>query len=174
MTKIRITHNLPEVQKTLQEIARKSGSMSPALKVMGMTLEKSTRDRFDSQGPAPDGSAWAPLKPGTVARKREKNKPAAILREEDNLRDHINNRVEGDHTLLVGSPEKYAAIQQLGGDIPGRIISARKKKALRIPGVGFRKRVKWPGAHIPARPFLGISRQDEADLLEDAGHYLLD
>lgn len=170
---IKIENNTARIREELLKIATRSGTLRPVLKVMGQTLELSIRKRFDSQGPAPDGTPWAPLKASTIARKAERNKPTAILREEDNLRDHINSQVVGENTLLVGSPEKYAAIQFLGGDIPARVIRARRSKALRIPGIGFRKKVNWPGAHIPSRNALGVSSQDEADLLDDVGQYLL-
>lgn len=64
----------------------------------------------------------------------------------------IYYRVEGD-TLYVGSPEKYAAMQQFGGskaDFPNL----------------------W--GDIPARPFLGLSDQDVAMIESTAADYLAD
>ena len=47
---------------------------------------------------------------------------------------------------------------------------SRWARALRIPGIGFRRAVHHPGGTIPARPYLGLSDTDERviqDLTED-------
>ena len=72
--------------------------------------------------------------------------------------------------MEVGTNVVYAAIHQFGGIIPPHIIRARRARALRIPGIGFRRAVHHPGGTIPARPYLGLSDTDERviqDLTED-------
>ena len=73
-------------------------------------------------------------------------------------------------SVEVGTNVVYAAIHQFGGIIPPHIIRARRARALRIPGIGFRRAVHHPGGTIPARPYLGLSDTDERviqDLTED-------
>lgn len=145
---ITISHNIADVQKGLITLARKVGNIEPALKTIGETLVNSTRERWDQQID-PAGNAWQPLKPSTLQRKAKKKKPLKILLQDDQLRFTINPQVS-DSTLIVGSPQKYAAIHQLGGP------AGRKSKQFQMP----------------ARPFLGISKQDEADILDEIGLHL--
>jgi len=165
---IRLDHNLPKVQKVLLEIARRSGSMRPALKVMGRTLVLSTEQRFDKQVD-PTGAKWKDLKRATW-KKKKNNK---ILTESTNLRDGIEDQVTDD-TLLVGSDSPYGAIHQLGGTIEQKGMTLHMK-GRRFAKKGNHDRTKTVDRTIkmPDRPFLGISKQDEADLLDDAGQYLL-
>ena len=55
--------------------------------------------------------------------------------------------------VTVGSDRKYAAIHQLGGKTKAHVIRPKNGKALKIPGIGFRKSVNHPGSQIPARPY---------------------
>ncbi len=57
---------------------------------------------------------------------------------------NIEYQLRGNNALEIGSPKKYAAMQQFGGT---------KADFSHL----------WGG--IPARPFLGISNQDETDIL---------
>ena len=69
--------------------------------------------------------------------------------------------------MLVGSNVEYAAIQELGGEIPTREITPTSKQALAFEwpnapadvkpsksGLYVFKRVMHPGAKIPAQPYL--------------------
>jgi len=66
--------------------------------------------------------------------------------------------------LRVGTPVKYAAIHQLGGTIPARVILPKRAKALRwidrSGNVRFAKKVSIGPTGIPARPFLVIQDGD--------------
>ena len=67
---------------------------------------------------------------------------------------------------VVGTAKPYAAAHQFGAVTKPHVIRARNGKALKIPGVGFRRSVNHPGSTIPARPFLGIGPDDEKKLLD--------
>jgi phage virion morphogenesis protein len=138
---ITISHNIPEIQKALTTLARKVSVIQSALKNIGQALELSTRDRWD-QEIDPNGQKWEALKPSTLKRKAKKKKPLKILLQDDHLRFTINSQVEGD-SLTVGSPQKHAAVHQLGGP------AGRKSKQFTMP----------------ARPFLGISKADESEIV---------
>lgn len=170
---IRIGNNLPKVQKELAKVARKCGSPAPALKAMGAYLVKETDQRFTDQK-GPDGTKWQEVKPAT--RKRKKN--PKILTESTKLRDGISDQLEGDDTLLVGSDSPYGAIHQLGGEIK------QEGMTLHLKGKGRNTRFAKKGQHdrtmtvnrtikMPARPFLGVSKADETELLAIAGDYLM-
>lgn len=99
------------------------------------------------------------------------------------LGDQFTHQVVGDE-LLVGTNAKYGAIQHFGGDID---IAARSQEATfkvdRKTGVSrfaprrrsnFAQRVTLP-AHkitIPARPWLGISAEDETEIAAIAQDHL--
>jgi phage virion morphogenesis protein len=170
---IKIEHDLPKVQKALARLLQKVGNIRPALKAMGETLISSTEQRFDSQT-GPDGKKWQDVKPAT----RKRKKHSKILTEQGHLRGDIHPAFPDDHTLLVGTNSPYGAIHQLGGEIK------QEGMTLHLKGTGRNTRFAKKGEHdrtkkvdrtikIPARPFLGVSKQDEADLLEDVGKYLL-
>jgi phage virion morphogenesis protein len=169
---IKISNNLPEVRKKLQELARRCGSTRPALKGMGQYLELSSRGRFDKETD-PQGKKWKPIKAATIARKAKKGKPTAILHEDLNLRDRITSDVQGE-TLLVGSPEKYAAAQQLGAEIKqeGMTLHFKGRKFTK-KGDHDRTKTVNRTIKIDAREFLGVSTADEAELLLIAGDYLM-
>lgn len=163
--------DLPEVQKTLEQLYKRSGDLRPAYKAMNETLSLSTDKRFSAQVD-PKGNAWAPLKSAT--KKRKKN--PLILTEDTKLRDGIHGEVESDG-LLFGSDSPYGAIHQLGGEIKqeGMVLHLKgsgrntrfAKAADATHGMKVNRTIK-----MPARPFLGVSEQDEKDLLQDVEAYL--
>ena len=149
------------------------------------------RNRVHLLQSGPDGRAWTPLASATVkARTRRGQTPITILRSNSkgkigsSLAGSINARVTDDE-VRVGSAVEYAAIHQLGGTInkparQGQIFRRRGKDG--TVGRRFVKKkeadvvteVAIP-AHaitIPARPFLGISVADQADIFEAAERWL--
>ncbi|MEW6416167.1 MAG: phage virion morphogenesis protein [Pseudomonadota bacterium] len=176
MALIQIDVDDREVLDVLAKLARRAGDLSPALRQIGEDLADSTQRRF-ATGTAPDGSRWAPNSPTTLLRYlASKDRPKGVFGKRDgkltargigvalgkkplvdsgNLASTINYQVvDGGRTLLVGSPQKYAAVQQFGA----------KKGSLG-------KRAPW--GDIPARPFLGISADDRRSILDVLQAYLL-
>lgn len=169
---IKIEHNLPGVQRELDRIARRCGSMRPALKAMGQALVLSTDERFSKQVDH-RGDKWRDLKKATWRKKKN----SKILTESTKLRDGISPEVDGD-TLLVGSDSPYGAIHQLGGEIRQEGVTLHLKgtgRATRFAKKGQGDRTKTVDRTIkmPARPYLGVSRDDEEELLAIAGDYLM-
>lgn len=139
---------------------------------LGEYLQASTQKRFKTQT-APDGTAWRPLQPSYARRKKyAKNK---ILTLRGYLRGGIHYQVTGAAEVEVGSSTKYAAAHQLGATIDkaerqatvryrsvaGRVLFAGRKHKR-----ATERQVTMP-AHqivIPARPFLGISSEDEREI----------
>ena len=152
-----------------EQAARDPSGLMPRL---GEYLQASTEKRFKTQT-APDGTPWAPLKQRYARRKRYNKDTVLTLR--GYLRSYIHYQVMGADAVEVGSNQKYAAIHQFGGEIDkperqaavryrsvaGRVLFAGKKhkrateRAVTIP-VHFVK--------IPARPFLGLSAEDDREI----------
>lgn len=164
-----------EVLDVLTKLARRAGDLSPALKEIGEDLAASTQRRFATSA-GPDGQRWAPNAMSTyLAYLGSRDRPKGVFAKRDGkltaigagvalskkplvdsgtLAGSINYRVvDGGRTLLVGSSVKYAAVQQFGA----------KKGSL-----GQRS----PWGDIPARPFLGISPDDKATILDVIQRYL--
>ncbi|WP_241494345.1 phage virion morphogenesis protein [Pseudomonas asplenii] len=162
----------------LGELADRIGDLRVPLLDIAEYLHQSTDNRF-SQQVAPDGSPWAPLAASTLARKRTNR----ILREDGNLQDTIRHRVTGNE-LEFGSDRPYAAIHQLGGKIEhaarSQQVYFREKNG--VVGNRFVSRsrsnfAQWAtrGAHsadIVARPYLGLSSDDDAEIIAIISDYL--
>lgn len=132
----------------------------------------------------------------------ERNAPSTIKRKGDKppltdggtLMDQINYNLLSDYELEVGSPTHYAAIHQFGGQInkaaqsrlvrhrttaKGTLLKNKKGQVVFAKDKHKRAVGRWfeQGAHtidIPARPFLGISTEDERTILDTFNSYLRD
>ncbi|MEM1344858.1 MAG: phage virion morphogenesis protein [Pseudomonadota bacterium] len=113
------------------------------LDAIGAIAESGARRRLQEEKAGPDGEPWAEWAEAT----RERREPHhSLLQYRGDLLDSIAFEVSPDGTSVkVGSPLPYAAIQQLG--------SADEDDGA--------------GPVIPARPYLGLSAEDRADI-EDA------
>lgn len=157
------------VRERISSLIHRMENPQPFLQSVGLGLVESTKRRFD-QGVAPDGSPWMPLMPSTI-RKRIKNgkTPIKILVETKALEASIISQVEGDVVKVgvnnVGEQSAYAAIHQFGGTInrPARTGRAFGRENVSIPAYTIT---------MPARPYLGVSADDEADILELADLWL--
>ena len=125
------------LEDAIRRLSRLEGfAMAELADDAGAILESSTRDRFDTKL-APDGTPWEPW---SEAYDETRNHGVhSLLVEEGGLRDSIASYSSGAE-VEVGSNLIYAAHHHFGGD--------------------------EIGSGIPARPFLGISDQDESDLRE--------
>lgn len=140
---------------------------------LGEYLQASTQKRFKTQT-APDGTAWAPLQPRYARRKKYAKDKILTLR--GYLRGGIHYQVTGSAEVEVGSNTKYAAIHQLGGEIDRperqaavryRTVAGRTLFAGRKHKRGVTERQVTIPVHfvkIPARPFLGISADDDKEI----------
>jgi phage virion morphogenesis protein len=143
-------------QAALEGLARlKAGLQARAglLNTLGEYLTESTKQRIRDGGPAPNGTPWKPLQPLTLELK--KNKDHGILWDSGMLKDTLSFELEGEDAVAIGSMMVYARIHQMGGTIKPK----EGRKALNVPGRGFRRSVT-----IPARPYLGVSPADKAVL----------
>jgi phage virion morphogenesis protein len=126
----------------LNQLAKAVGVLGePSLLMgdIGETLLRSTKKRF-GEGKAPDGSAWAPNSPVTLARKKDSRPlfgPNNRLNKEFGLES-------GSDYIEIASVLPYAGMMQFGGS------------RARFPHL-------W--GDIPARPFLGLSEDDRVNVV---------
>lgn len=159
---------------TLKQLVSRGANIDPFMMAVGEALVASTKQRFvDTK--APDGTPWEPNTETTLARhlskysgsfkkrgglsKRGQQRLASkkpLQGETKSLSTTINWQLEGN-VLHIGSPMEYAATQQFGA----------KRGAF---GVYNNRPTPW--GDIPARPYLGISSEDESAILDLLQDYL--
>ena len=159
-----------EVQRVFHTLIARGKNLRPFLKAVGETVVLQTEKRFDNEGPAPDGTAWPKLKESTWRQKKH----SKILTESGELRGSIRYQLIGNDTVAIGTNKVYGAIHQLGGKTGLRTIIPVNGKALYWPGAAHPVRaVKHPGSNIPARPYMGLSRENSDEIVEMANRYLM-
>lgn len=140
--------NTAPITARLADLQRHMADLSPVMEQIADMLVVSTKKRF-AAGTAPDGTPWAANSPVTLARKSD---PRPLFGNSGDL----NSRIFGDSGpdfVEVGSDRVYAAMMHYGGT-----------KAA-FPHL-------W--GDIPARPFLGLSEMDEANVLDEISEWLTD
>lgn len=142
-----------EVSRAFTRLVGVMSDTTPVMAAIGTGLVASTHRRFVSQTD-PDGNKWAALSPDYKATKRN----SRILTESGRLRDSINSQ-PGRDMVRVGTNVVYGAIHQLGGTIVPRKASHLVFRL--ATGVVLAKSVT-----LPARPYLGISDDDEEMIAE--------
>lgn len=180
---------LEEMAAKVEGLKKKLDSPGPLLKSIGVLLVSSTRRRF-REGKAPSGRKWKPLSKVTLAARRGGTHP---LLDKGMLRDSVNFQVSSD-AVTIGTVLKQARVHQLGATIrPKRAkmlaIPLKKEARARSPrdfpdlfvwrrfGKVFLARASTRGnlslmyllkrsVKIPARAFIGISREDERDMTD--------
>ena len=141
---------LAAVRGALDELA----DPRPLLLDIGEALVNSTRDRFIAQR-GPDGQTWKTLSPRYLQTKSPN--PGKILQRRGDMVRQIFPQVEGA-TLLVGTDRVYGAVHQFGA-LKGAFGKTRRGAPI-------------PWGDIPARPFLGISDDDAAEIIAIARDHL--
>lgn len=163
------------------EFLDRAKNLKPVLLEIGEDMTESSKRRFET-ATAPDGSAWAPNSAVTLARyssmfarkkdgeltKRSAAKLAAKkpgTGETRALATTINYQLQGDDAVAIGSPMIYAGTFHYGaksGEF-GFGFYATREGSFPLP---------W--GDIPARPFLGASEEDKANIVDLVNSYLME
>ncbi|HEV7345777.1 MAG TPA: phage virion morphogenesis protein [Devosia sp.] len=174
-----VSHNLGSngALEALDRLERAADNPAGAYHRLGGHFITSTRRNFERET-APDGSKWAPLSPRYAASRVGRNRRRGfdhILNLIGRLQDSVNYNVLLDG-VEWGSNLDYARPHQLGATInmPARsgtvnIKNIRRKgnRFVRLGTQGGESRITAIRGHsvrIPARPFLGISDYDRAEV----------
>lgn len=139
---------LKAVQAKIEQILSQGKTLSPVLADIGEMLLISHFQRWEQQV-SPDGEKWQPLSPTYQARKKKLSN--MILRLNDHLRDNLTYKVT-DTELSFGTPSEYGAIHHFGGSPDMRPANAA----------------------IPARPWLGVTEDDQSEILSKLNDWLMD
>lgn len=154
-----IKYDGKDVQSALAQTLSVIDNPRPLLMQIGEALAESTMRRFPA-GKGPDGVPWAPKSAVTMARHPRGGK-RPLIGESKTLATSITFDVQGK-TVVVGSNAIQAAVQQFGAPA-GSLWQGKDKR-------GRNARAPW--GDIPARPYLGISDEDEVTILEIVAEYL--
>ena len=123
-------------------------------------LRTSTIERFQAEK-SPEEKKWK-----QSIRAREEG--GKTLTKSTALRSSIRSEASADG-LAIGTNDIRAATHQFGDT---RIIKAKRKKALRFRINGRWVSKKEVKVTIPARPFLGVSEEDEEEIKKLLGKAL--
>lgn len=143
---IEIKFDKQEVIDKILELAKRGENLRPLMKNIAGVFADSTEDNFAEEG-RPD--KWTELSQVTKdLRKETGNWPGQILQVSGQLASSITTYYDDD-SAIIGSNLKYAAIHQLGGQ------AGRNKKVT-----------------IPARPYLKLTDDDYAEILDNVEKHL--
>ncbi|MBQ4852699.1 phage virion morphogenesis protein [Pseudoalteromonas sp. MMG012] len=145
--KLNINFDSKQVARELNELVDSVQDRTALHRDIGEYMQLSTAERFAKEQ-APDGTPWEPLKESTKKRKTKNRN--SILRENDFLRDTLAYDA-GSDAMEFGSNRVQAALMQWGGTDD------------MAPG---------PAA-VEARPFVGVSNDDEDEIIQLADDFLM-
>jgi len=123
-----------------------------ARKISGI-LESQTLRRIDVEKRSPDGEAWKPNRTGT----------SILRRTGRHLRDSIEGRATGADAIVEAHWE-HAHVHQTGMEIRPRNGAALK---FWFVDGGHTNFVIAPKVTIPKREFIGLSKDNEAEIVEE-------
>lgn len=157
-------HDFDDVATLFERLAAKMTDMTPVMQDLGELLVNSTKQRFP-EGVSPDGTPWAPKSQATIDafRSREGRKKNAsidfrpLFGPSGRLSSEFSWEA-GPSSVEIGSSLIYAAVQQFGA-AKGAFGATSKGSSI-------------PWGNIPARPFLGISDEDEVNIRATIADYL--
>lgn len=148
----------PEGVEALIELLNKIASfrLDSAASLVAPILENQTRRRIESEKTSPEGRSWLPNRAGT----------STLLKTGRNLRDSIAHRTNGNEAI-VEAHWRHAHVHQTGKTITPK---SAKRLVFKIGGqTVFARKVV-----IPARPFIGLSRDNETEIVEELNAMLAD
>ena len=142
-----------DVQRLMKRLGRIAGVDKAGINnAIAEGLRTSTIERFQAEK-SPEGKKWK-----QSIRAREEG--GKTLTKSTALRSSIRSEASAEG-LAIGTNDIRAATHQFGDT---RIIKAKRKKALRFRINGRWVSKKEVKVTIPARPFLGVSEEDEEEI----------
>lgn len=130
----------------LARLAEGTADTLPLMSDIGAVLESSTRERIEDTKTAPDGTPWVSNQAGT----------STLLATGRHLRDSVAF-IATPSEVQVGAAWEYAHVHQDGAVI-------KPKSAARLHFMVGGASVFARQVTIPARPFVGVSAEDETEI----------
>lgn len=149
MNKVEIVLSDSPVLQVLGSLLDKLDDLSDPMNDIAAVLESATEGAFEAEADPVTGQAWASLSDAYL-KANPKRQGGKMLQVHDGGLASSISADSGDFWAEIGSNKIYAAIHQFGGtdDMPAG------------------------PAGIPARPYLGVSREDEQSMLGFLAAYL--
>lgn len=132
--------------QSLANIARSVGKGKKLYGMLGEALKAEHKKRFEKEQASPEGEKWASLSEKYRAKKK-KHKNKILIR--DGYLKNLLRYQASDRGVKFGSDRKYARLHHFGS-----------------------KKSSGRGSGVPARPWLGLSRQNKDYLLGKTEHFL--
>ncbi len=148
---IRIDHDSAQIQAKLRKLIALGSDLSGIMQDIATLGEASTRERFNTEI-GPDGKRWK-------RSIRAQINGGKTLTQDGHLGDSIG-KSSGHDFAKWGVNRVYAAIHQFGGT-----IKPKRAKTLRFK-LANGEFISTKSVTMPARPYLGISAGDEADIMD--------
>ena len=145
------------LDKALGRATGKLGNTQALMESVGEALVSGTKKRFDEKK-NPEGTPWKPSR-------RALEKGGKTLMHSGRLRRSIDYAATSDK-VMVGSNLAYARIHQKGGEIKPK----KAKKLVFKDSDG--KTVAVDAVTIPARPYLGVSKEDMEEVKSTMADFL--
>lgn len=159
-----------EIEARLGDLVAAFADLTPLMDGFGVYLEGATIDRFDTES-APDGTSWEPSQ-------RAKKDGGKTLTDSAQLRSSITSQANSS-SVRVGSNKIYAGVHQFGFN-ETVTVKAHRRTIHQAFGLSLSQPVSFdvPAferlSAIPARPYLGLSADDEAELFAQIDDYTAD
>ena len=145
------------LDKALGRATGKLGNTQALMESVGEALVSGTKKRFDEKKD-PEGTPWKPSR-------RALEKGGKTLMHSGRLRRSIDYAATSDK-VMVGSNLAYARIHQKGGEIKPK----KAKKLVFKDSDG--KTVAVDAVTIPARPYLGVSKDEMEEVKSTMADFL--
>ena len=158
---ITVKINVDEITARLGKAKDALGDLTPVYQDIGEYLIESTKARF-RRGEAPDGTRWRAKQPATIAaylRRGDGSRPDPLIGPSKRLSTEIAMFANAAG-VEVGSALEYSAVHQFG--------AAKGSFGENAAG----RPIPW--GDIPARPYLGLSDDDERNILDIVDEHLSD
>ena len=141
-----------EIERKLAGLVEAFGDLEPLMAKLGIYLESATIERFETQT-APDGRKWEPSE-------RAKRDNGKTLVDTSQLRSSITHSASS-RSVEVGTNKIYAGVHQYGMN---ETVSVSAHSRTSPGGLTFAVDAFDRMMNTPARPFLGLSVEDETEL----------
>ncbi len=157
------------VLAALQQLAGRIDNLAPALSEIGERLMESTQARFNTST-GPDGQRWAPNTQATILGYLGR-KSGSYTKKTGKLSAKGAGYAMNKKPLVASGLLQDSIHWQL---IPGGVAIGTDRFADAWDAGAAVHQFGSLNGKIPARPFLGVSDEDERTILEIVGNYLAD